>query len=404
MEEKKTWDLISLASIPLIMTLGNSMLIPVLPLMQKQLKITSFQVSLLITVYSIVAIILIPIAGFLSDEYGRKKIIIPSLIISAAGGLISGVSSILFDNPYYFILLGRLIQGIGAAGAAPIVLPLIGDMFKTEEEVSNGLGIIETSNTFGKVLSPILGAFLATILWYLPFLAIPVFSLISILLVAFLVKTPKKKEKPVKLKEFIAETKKIFKNKGRCLFGIFSIGIIIMFVLFGVLFYLSNTLEDQYQIHGIKKGLILAIPLASLSISSFITGKKIGKNQTVMKWITFFGMIISFGTMLTLVFVDALAVSLAILFISGIGIGASLPALDALITEGIEKKERGTITAIYSSMRFIGVALGPPTAAILMKYDDRFIFYLMSGISLVASILVFITLHPNRKIKRRSID
>ncbi len=385
------------------MTLGNSMLIPVLPIMEKQLKITSLQVSLLITIYSIVAIILIPIAGFLSDEYGRKKIIIPSLIISGIGGLVSGFASMFLENPYYLILLGRLLQGIGASGAAPIVLPLIGDMFKTEEEVSNGLGIIETSNTFGKVLSPILGALLAAVVWYLPFFSIPVFSLISLLLVAFLVKTPKRKQAPLKLKEFIAETKKIFKNQGKFLFGVFSIGIIIMFVLFAVLFYLSNTLEDQYKIFGIKKGLLLAIPLVSLSISSFVTGKKIGKNQTTMKWITLLGMLLSGITMFAITLVDSLITILFILFINGVGVGATLPSLDALITESIKKQERGTITAIYSSMRFIGVAAGPPIAAMLMKTSEKFVFYTMAGFSFAAVILIFITLHPIGKQRKKEV-
>lgn len=60
-------------------------------------------------------------------------------------------------------------SGVGAAGAMPIVLPLVGDMFKSEDDVSSCLGLIETSNTFGKVLSPILGAFLAGFIWFLPF-------------------------------------------------------------------------------------------------------------------------------------------------------------------------------------------------------------------------------------------
>lgn len=67
------WAILSLSSIPLVMTLGNSMLIPVLPAMENKLNITSFQSSMIITVYSIVAILLIPIAGFLSDHIGRKK-------------------------------------------------------------------------------------------------------------------------------------------------------------------------------------------------------------------------------------------------------------------------------------------------------------------------------------------
>ena len=41
----------------------------------------------------------------------------------------------------------------------------------------------------------------------------------------------------------------------------------------------------------------------------------------------------------------------------GIGIGMALPCLDALITQGIEKEQRGTVTSFYSSMRFIGVAM-----------------------------------------------
>ena len=135
------------------------MLIPVLPVMESKLGISPFQSSMIITIYSILAIIFIPLAGFLSDHIGRKKVIIPSLVITAIGGLIAAWAGWKMDNP--IILIGRALQGIGAAGAFPIVMPLVGDMFKTDEEVSSSLGLIEMSNTLGKVLSPILGAFLA---------------------------------------------------------------------------------------------------------------------------------------------------------------------------------------------------------------------------------------------------
>ena len=71
--KRKKVDLLALASIPLVMTLGNSMLIPVLPMLEEALSITQLQSSLVITIYSIAAIILIPIAGYLSDKFGRKK-------------------------------------------------------------------------------------------------------------------------------------------------------------------------------------------------------------------------------------------------------------------------------------------------------------------------------------------
>ncbi|WP_033828708.1 MFS transporter, partial [Bacillus andreraoultii] len=185
--DDKRWAIVSIASIPLVMTLGNSMLIPILPTMEKELDITSFQSSLIITVYSVVAILFIPIAGYLSDRLGRKKVIIPSLLLTAIGGAIAAFSSWQMQSGYWLVLIGRTLQGVGAAGAFPIVLPLVGDMFRSKEKVSSSLGIIETANTLGKVLSPILGSLLASIIWFLPFVTIPIFCTISIFMMIFLV-------------------------------------------------------------------------------------------------------------------------------------------------------------------------------------------------------------------------
>ncbi|MDH4618941.1 MFS transporter [Brevibacillus sp. AY1] len=158
---------------------------------------------------------------------------------------------------------------------------------------------------------------------------------------------------------FLGTIKEIFIQKGRWLYAIFVIGAICMFVVFGVLFYLSSRLEDQFGIEGVKKGLILAIPLASLCLASYVAGKKIGQNKILMKWLTFLGLLILSVSVLEAGYVRSITWIVVALFFSGIGIGVALPCLDAFITESIKKEERGTISAIYSSMRFIGVALGP---------------------------------------------
>src|SRR4051812_38055639 len=82
MDQVSIWCIVSLASIPLVMTLGNSMLIPVLPIMEEKVGITSFQSSMIITSYSVAAIFLIPVAGYLSDRFGRKMVILPSLLLA----------------------------------------------------------------------------------------------------------------------------------------------------------------------------------------------------------------------------------------------------------------------------------------------------------------------------------
>ncbi|MCH6267476.1 MFS transporter [Bacillus sp. FJAT-50051] len=375
------------------MTLGNSMLIPVLPALEKELSISSFQSSLIITVYSIVAIILIPVAGYLSDHIGRKKVIIPSLIIAALGGLLSGWASWKLDA-YWLVLVGRALQGVGAAGAFPIVLPLVGDMFKNEDDVSTCLGIIETSNTFGKVLSPIFGAILAGFIWFLPFFSIPVFCLISVLMMVFLVKSPQKKQKTIPFRDFFMNVKKTFAESGRWLYAIFFIGGILMLVLFGILFYLSEVFEKEYGIKDLKKGFFLALPLGALCLSSFIGGKVIKKNKVLMKWLTFGGILAAGLSIAALWISIKLWFMICMFLIAGIGIGLGLPSLDALITEGVEKKERGTITSLYSSMRFIGVAAGPPIIALLMKFPNHWIFILMSSLSVLAAIVALFAIKP----------
>ncbi|MEB2631316.1 MFS transporter [Peribacillus frigoritolerans] len=388
-KDVSVWCLISMASIPLVMTLGNSMLIPVLPIFEEKVGISSFQSSMVITSYSVASIFLIPIAGYLSDRFGRKMVILPSLILALIGGLIAGYASWKMENPYTWIIIGRVLQGIGASGASPIILPLVGDLYKDDDEkTSSCLGIIETSNTFGKVLSPILGSLFAAFIWFLPFFSISFFSLISIVLVFFFIKVPKEKDEPKKFKDFWHDTKKIFKKEGKWLYTVFLIGVFVMLVLFGVLFFLSDNLEKIHDLHGIKKGLVIAIPLFFLCISSYVAGKKIKGELPIMKRI----IMISLAVLsISLVFVgftkNRVVLLLVITSLVGIAIGALLPTLDAIITQNIEKEQRGTITSFYMSSRFIGVAAGPPVMSLVMKNHIN-MTYIISGIIGIGIVLI----------------
>lgn len=405
-KEKDTvsvWCIVSLTSIPLIMTLGNSMLIPVLPILEDKVGITSFQSSMIITSYSVAAIFLIPVAGYLSDRFGRKIVILPSLILALIGGLIAGFASWKMNDPYAMIIAGRIIQGIGAAGAMPIVLPLVGDLYQDDDEkISSTLGIIETSNTFGKVLSPILGSVFAAFLWFLPFFSISALSLISIVLIFFFVKAPKDNDEPLKFKEFLRNTKKVFKEEGKWLYTIFLNGVLVMLILFSMLFFLSENLEKVHDIKGIKKGFVLAIPLLLLCIASFISGRKIKGNLGRIKKIIIVSLIAMSASIVFVGFTSKkLIFLLVITSIVGIAIGALLPALDTIITDNIRKELRGTVSSFYSSARFIGVAAGPPIMSLVMKnyLNASYITAGVLGIILLFVVLKFIKVEDIEKKK-----
>ena len=115
--DKKLYPTIGLLClVPLIMVLGNSMLIPVLPSIQRELKVNVIQVGLLITVFSIPAGIVIPFAGMISDRIGRKKVMFPALLVYGGGGILAGIFAIIFrEKAFPYLIAARVLQGIGAA-------------------------------------------------------------------------------------------------------------------------------------------------------------------------------------------------------------------------------------------------------------------------------------------------
>ncbi|MGV2805877.1 MFS transporter, partial [Clostridium perfringens] len=165
----------------------------------------------------------------------------------------------------------------------------------------------------------------------------------SIVLVIFLVKTPKSNDNDKQsIREFLKTTKQVLHEKGRWLYAIFAIGGIAMFGVFGVLFYLSETLESTYHLHGVVKGLVLAIPLALLCRSSYLAGKFTGKNKAAKKWTGFAGMAILTASLIVTGFSAQIYFVVGMMTLGGIGIGMVLPCMDTLLTEGVEKEQRGT--------------------------------------------------------------
>nr|WP_307344713.1 MFS transporter [Metabacillus malikii] len=388
----------AIGSIPLIMTLGNSMLIPILPQMKSSLKLSQMEVSLTITVFSVVAAIFIPILGYLSDRFSRKIVILPALILYGLGGLLAGFAAWKMSNPYIWILVGRTLQGIGAAGSMPIAMALTGDLFKGGEQ-SRVLGIVEASNGLGKVLSPILGSLLGLLIWYSVFFAFPAIVVVSVLLTWIFIKEKRNRQAPPPFGKYVRGLLSVFKYEGRWLFTVYLAGSICLFTLFGILFYLSDVLEKTYKIDGVVKGLILAIPLLVMVTTSYLTGSKIGKNMIAMKRLIVMGlslMTISYGL---LVLVEKLVPFLLILVISSVGTGLVLPCINSLITGSVGKERRGFVTSLYSSVRFLGVAVGPPVFTRLLEWSRTGMFLSVAILTLVAGLLALVLIHVEKDSK-----
>ncbi|MEG6511341.1 MFS transporter [Desulforamulus ruminis] len=384
------FTLAALAGVPLIMVLGNSMLIPVLPQMAKSLQVSQMQISLIITLFSVPAGLVIPFAGFLSDRFGRKKIILPGLFLYGLGGLLAGVAALFFkENAFPWILGSRVLQGIGAAGTAPIAMAFCGDLWKGKERAKS-LGVIEASNGMGKVSSPILGALVGLIAWWAIFFFFPIVITLVILAVWFLTKEPETQKKTQKVSEYVGSIKKVFKKKAPLLLTSFFAGSAALLILFGVLFYLSDFLEKKYGLDGVLKGAALAIPVLFMSTTSYITGALIKKKVKLMKWLVVIGHALIAISLVTLPLFNNVYIFFAGISVAGIGTGLVLPCLNTLITGATDKDERGLVTSLYGSVRFLGVAAGPPLFGWLVGIGPDAMFWASAGLAAVAAVLAFI--------------
>ncbi|HHT27782.1 MAG TPA: MFS transporter [Firmicutes bacterium] len=401
MKAKMFLPFIILAAVPFIMVLGNSMLIPIFPQIKQALDLTPFQVGLIITLFSLPAGLLIPFAGAFSDHVGRKTIMAPSLLIYGCGGLLAGVASVFIPHPYPWILVGRVIQGIGAGGTYQLAMALTSDVF-TSTERTKVLGYLEAANGFGKVLSPLLGAALGLISWYVPFFAYGLLALPIALCVWLFVKEPESKGAKMTPKEYLQKLREVFRAKAASLLSAYTAGAIGLFLLFGMLSYLSDELETKFHIAGFVKGGVLAIPVGMMSLTAFFGGLFLESHRKLLKPAVITGLaLITIGMTSLPLGRQAVIPFVSLATLVALGIGMLLPPLNTLITSATSPDERGLVTCLYGTVRFFGVAAGPPIFGLLSTHHIGLMFLGGAAIAALGAVIALIWLDPRMMVEEK---
>ena len=396
-------QLLALCTVPFIMVLGNSMLIPVLPELKAALRTTTFRAGILITAFSVPAGVVIPFTGFLSDRIGRKAIIVPALFTYALGGFIAGLAGLLLGGAAYgLILAGRIVQGIGAGGTYQLAMALTGDIF-TSKERSKALGLLEASNGLGKVISPIAGAAVALIAWFTPFFVYAVAAVPAALAVWFLVREPgRDRAGKQPAAAYFRGLGDVLAKKGASLAACFLAGMLVLFLLFGVLSHFSDVLEDRYNLKGLAKGFVIAIPVLFLAITSYITGTFLQKRLTrLLKTVVVIGLVLTAASMALVAFLARPLPVISVLALLGIGGGLVLPAVNTMVTSSTNLEKRGIVTAIYGTVRFFGVAIGPPAFAMGIKVGKLPTYLAAAALTAVVLVLAVFLIDQKKMLPRK---
>ncbi|HEU5324721.1 MAG TPA: MDR family MFS transporter [Candidatus Limnocylindria bacterium] len=118
-----------------------------------------------VTVYLLTATVSGPIYGKLSDQFGRRPMIMIGVSLFLIGSLLCGLSQEMWQ-----LILFRGLQGVGAGAIFPISLAVIGDLFSPRER-GKYQGLFGAVFALSSLLGPALGGFLTdTISWHWVFL------------------------------------------------------------------------------------------------------------------------------------------------------------------------------------------------------------------------------------------
>jgi EmrB/QacA subfamily drug resistance transporter len=108
-----------------------------------------------ITIYSLGQVLVMPLAGKLGDQYGRKEIFLGAVVLFTAASLCCG-----FANDIYLLIVLRAVQAIGGGALMPSATGIISEIFGAERD--RAVGLFSSIFPIGGIIGPVLGGVFVT--------------------------------------------------------------------------------------------------------------------------------------------------------------------------------------------------------------------------------------------------
>lgn len=389
--------------IVLLNSIGMSIVLPLLPfIVGKYLPPQQVVIgmSALMAVFAACTFLAAPVFGALSDRYGRKIVLIISLMGSVTGYVLFGIGGAL-----WMLFLGRIIDGF-TAGNISTLFAYISDRTDPKER-SKWFGYVGSAMGIGKLGGPALGGLLGSIALGLPFFVTAGLIFISGLAVYFLLpESLPSEERTNHLTVQSFNTFSHFKD-------IFSLKAVKYLLIPGILFYAGLSifqfnfiifLKDIYKWGPAFIGSLLTlIGICEILSRAWLLPwllKRFNARSIGIAGLTAMG--IGLGLILASIYIHSIAViALAVIFIIT-GEGLFDPTYNGKLSQSVDENKQGKLQGVNQSIQAANNMLIPMGAAAIYFYSPGMLYAAATCIVLMAVILYAKFLPQSRLTKNKN--
>jgi MFS transporter, DHA1 family, tetracycline resistance protein len=362
--------------------MGFGIIIPILP--NLSVGLTGNNSSLAVAgVYALFNFIFAPLWGSLSDKYGRRPIILISILLTAGANLMFG-----FVTTFWILIIQRALAGIGSANISA-ANAYIADISSPETRTKN-MGLVGAAFGLGFVFGPFLGGLVYS---QFELIGVGVFSaalsVLNYVLAYFLLpESLKEKQSHIKFQlkpitQLIAGMKINIVRELFILNFVFTLAFSMMYVTVSVFW------KNHYHFDELQIGYVFSyIGITSAVVQGLLVGpmnKRYGERKLL-----YAGLIFGAIGLVMLPFVPAnyFWIELVALAFIALANGCITPSILGLLSNTIGPREQGAMLGLNQSTGALARVFGPAFGGILLDLDYRVPYITAGAICLVSLYIV----------------
>ena len=339
-------------------------------------------VSMVITLPALFVVLGGPIIGLLTDRFGRKPVLVGSILLSGLAG-----TGAFFLDHIFAILVTRALVGISIAGAMTATNALIADYFSGQER-AKFMGYQSAFLGLGVIVFMPIGGFLADISWEYTFLSyLPV--LLVFLPALFAIREPEV------IRPADAQNKKISFKINATLGLIFSSVFVLMFSFVTIPLFLAYFMENILSVGGAEVGLVGGLS-GLMTFFGGMTYERIGRRLSFPRLVVAGFIVFGLG-FIALGLASSWVLVILGNSIVGYGLGVNMANLTTWLAHEASPEMRGRANGIFMTMRFLAEFLGSLIYTPLINITSYNFGYILSAIVVVSmGLLILFIIRPVR--------